>query len=283
MSDHILVLGATGTVGKAVIDRLKEENVQVSAGVRNLDKADFGAGVEKRWLDYSQPDSYGPAFGGINRVFMITPPFFEEAPEAFGRLIEAAGQAGVQHIVLSTAMGTQYNPESEHFAIERALMESGIAYTLLRPNFYSQNYLTYDREATLNGVIFLPASDAKASYVDVKDIAEATWAAFQSPDAIGQAYDLTGPEALDQTEIAAILSEVTGRPTRYLNPTEAEYEAQLRQYQLPEPAIQQLKAVYFILRVGMAAPVSPDFTRLTGKPATSFRAFVQDQLVPEQA
>lgn len=279
MTQKILVLGATGTVGGAVVQRLQNSEYDVVAAVRNLEKGDFGPGVERRWLDLSQAESYAPALEGIQAVFMIAPPFLPDLPGIFSALISTAAQAGVQHIVLSTAMGADQDPNNPLYQVEQALQSSGIAFTILRPNFYAQNYLTYDGESTRQGVIFLPAGDGKASYIDVRDIAEAVAHAFADPAHRGQAYTLTGPEGLDQNEIARIMAESSGRDFQYLNPSEDAYVQALREHQVPDSAIHELTTVYALIRQGLVGGVSPDFERLTGKTPTSFRAFAQEFIV----
>ena len=282
MQENILVLGATGTVGGAVIARLQNESVQVIAAVRDLHKGEFGAEVQRRHLDFADVSTFAPAVAGIDRVFMIAPPFLEDVPGVFRQLVAAIRAAGVQQVVLSTALGANLDPNGSLYQVEEALTGSGVPYTLLRPNFYAQNFITYDAEHTRRGIIFLPAGDGAASYIDVRDIAEAAVAAFQGPAHLGKAYDLTGSEAFTLSQVAALFSDLTGRSFQYLNSSPEEFGTRMASYGLPPIAIATLQGVYTIFREGFAAGVTPDFEALTGKAPRTFESFAAEFIAEGQ-
>ena len=250
MAQNILVLGATGTVGGAVVRRLAEDNsVRVFAAVRNLEKGAFPDGVERRYLPYDEPESYAAAFAEIDRLFVIAPAIYEhDIVSEFKQLIDAAQHAGVRHIVASTALGITYAPDSDLFKIEQHIRDTAPRFTFLRPNFYSQNYVTYDYQALQHGVIALPANEGTASNIDVRDIAEVAAQALTSEAHYGKEYELTGPDALTQTQIAEIISEVSGRAIQYTNPSSEEYKQTLQSYGMSAHAAEHMDGVYAMIR-----------------------------------
>jgi uncharacterized protein YbjT (DUF2867 family) len=155
-------------------------------------------------------------------------------------------------------------------------MNSGIPYTILRPNFFWENFTEGFLAVGIKGQssIFLAAGDGKTSFISVRDIAVVALAAFQKP-LTGQELDLTGPEALDHSETAKTISEASGRPVAYHPLTEEQMVGGARAAGMPEPAIGYLTVLYGVVRAGYMAAVTPDFERVTGRKPTTFQEFAQ--------
>jgi uncharacterized protein YbjT (DUF2867 family) len=251
MSQTILVTGASGALGRAVVSALGETARQ---GLRNLSKA--AVGVDAVRFDYADPATFRPALDGAHGLFLMAPPLDPDAPAKLAPVVAAAKDAGVRHIVFVSAFGVNHNEQAPLRLVEHMVTGSGIAYTILRPNFFMENF-RHGHE------ISLAAGDAKISFISVRDVAAVTLEAFHRPLA-GQELDLTGPEALDHHEVARILS------TTYHAISEDEMVDGARAAGMPEPNIHYLKMLYAIVRAGDAAGITTDVERILGRKPVRF-------------
>ncbi len=274
MTQRILVTGASGVLGRAVVNQLVAAGFAVRQGVRDLKKAQTG--VEAVRFDYDDAATIKPALDGVQGLYLIAPPLDPTAPAKLKPAIEAAKQAAVSHVVFISAFGVNHNEQAPLRVVERQLMDSGLPYTILRPNFFMENFSEGFLAAPLKaqGAIHLAAGDGKTSFIAVADIARVVVESLRRSLA-GQELDLTGPEALDHAEVARILSEVSGREIKYHAISEPEMLEGARRAGMPEPAVQYLAALYAAVRAGYAAAVTPEVERITGRKPVSFREFAQ--------
>jgi len=208
----ILVTGANGTTGSQVTRQLATTGRLVRAMVRKVENAEAlpKTGVEVVVGSFSDSKSLDSAMNGADAVFMTS---FENPDQLAlqGNVIAAARRAGVKTVVRLSAATA--DPDSENLPIsnhgkgDRQLARSGLGYVLIRPQWFNQNFLT----DCPGGVIRLPAGNARLPFVDVRDIAAVTVKALTEPGHDGQTYVLTGPDSLNHAEVAAILSEATGK------------------------------------------------------------------------
>ena len=227
----ILVTGATGWSGSAVIREFARRSEEVRALVRSRAKAcalKTLPTVELVEGDMLQPETLGAALDGVDRVLLISSAN-ERMLETQCTFIDAAKKAGVRHIVkLSGAeSGVGFNQRNFRFTrmhedIERYLEGSGLAWTHLRPSQFMQVYLREGPTIVAEDAFFLPMENAKLSPIDVEDIAQVAFALLYSGGHEGKSYDMTGPEALTMTEIAKQISRAIGKTVRYVNVTPAE-------------------------------------------------------------
>lgn len=274
MPKPILVTGASGVLGRAIVNALAEAGLPLRQAVRNLAKAQ--SGIDAVLWDYTEPATFAPALAGIGGLLLIAPPLDPDAPAKLAPAIARAKEAGVEHIVFISALGANHDEQAPLRIIEHAVIDSRVPYTILRPNFFMENFSQGFLAAGIiaqNG-IFLAAGDGKTSFISVRDIAAVALAAFQKP-LTGLEFDLTGPEALDHSQVAAIISEVSGRPVAYHPLTEEQMVAGVRAAGVPEPAIGYVTALYGLVRAGYTAAVTPDLERVAGYPSTTFREFAQ--------
>ena len=141
MTNSILVVGATGNLGSEVVRQLVSSKNKVRVAVRN--PANYPAPsplVEAIRFDFDDPTSFCPALDSIDRVFLISRPLDPEAPSVLAPVIQASKQAGVKQIVFLSALGVDQNEEAPLRQVERLLESSGIGYTVLRPNFFMDNF-----------------------------------------------------------------------------------------------------------------------------------------------
>jgi uncharacterized protein YbjT (DUF2867 family) len=163
-------------------------------------------------------------------------------------------------------------------AIELHLVESGIAYTILRPNWFMQNlnpgfFLTMIRE---RGGLYLPTADSRTSHIDTRDIAAVAAAALTEAGHEGMEYTLTGPEALDFDEVAHILSEATGREISYVAISDTEMRRDLATESWPRDQIEMTVSWLALMRQGWYAPVSASVTEILRRPPITLRQFAEE-------
>jgi NAD(P)H dehydrogenase (quinone) len=280
----ILVTGATGNIGSQLVQRLKEKNLEVIAGVSSLSKAGRFSkqGIDTAILNFAQPDSLETAFEGIDRLFLLLPlvePMGDWGPQA----VTAAQKAGVRFILRSSGLGagmeSHYELGQVHGRIDQALMASGLAHTIVRPNSFMQNYTNYFGGMIKDqNSIFLPQGRGRISLIDVRDIAAVDAEILASPEIhLQKAYDLTGPEALDNEEIARILSRVLGKLITYVDIDEATARQGMAHMGLPEWNIRLMEGLNRRIKLGMTAETTPWVRTITGRPPMTFEQFARDQ------
>ena len=274
MQQPILVTGASGVLGRALVSAFAGVGLPVRQAVRNPEKA--RPGVDSVRLDYAEPATLGPALTGIGGLLLMAPPLDPNAPAELGPVVARAEEAGIRHIVFISAFGANHNEQAPLRIVEHLVMDSGVPFTILRPNFFMENFSEgfLARGIKAQSAIFLAAGDGKTSFISVGDVAAVALTVFQKP-LTGQELDLTGPQALDHSEVAKIIGEASGRPLEYHALTEGQMVAGARAIGVPEPAIGYMTVLYGGVRAGYAAAVTPDFERATGRAPISFREFAE--------
>jgi len=271
----ILVSNANGKVGHEVAKALIAAAQKVRIGARDLvkAKADFPS-AEIVELDFARPATLAAAVRGVDAVFSATP--YELLPDAERALIDAAKAGGVERCVKLSAMGVDADPNSPHMLAERALKESGLAWTVLRPTFFMQNYATMVAASVRAGAIYEAAADGASSFVDLRDIAAVAVAALTKPGHAGKTYTLTGPAALTRAEVAAALSRAIGRKVEYVAVDDAALRGAMAG--APPALIELMSGLYGAVRQGYTAAVSEDFAHVTGRAPSDFAAFAADNV-----
>lgn len=271
MDQTILITGASGVLGRALVCAFTEAGVPVRQAVRDPKKAN--PGVDSVRLDYSEPATIGPALAGVSGLLLMSPSLDPNAPAELGPVVAAAKAAGVQHIVFISAFGVNHNEQAPLRLVEHIVMDSGIPYTILRPNFFMENFSDGFLSGGIKGAggIFLAAGKGKTSFISVRDIAAVALVSFQRP-LKSQELDLTGPESLDHAEAAKIISEASGRPVAYHELTEEQMVAGARSIGMPEPAIGYMSVLYGAVKAGYAAPVTSVVEKVTGRKPFTFCA-----------
>jgi uncharacterized protein YbjT (DUF2867 family) len=278
----ILITGATGTTGREVVEELRRLGAKgVRALVRDPARADFvrEAGFETIAGDFDRPETLDAALEGVERALLLTPPSMQtfEHQRAF---VEAAARAGVRHVVKLSAFGADAGaPEGFgkwHGQAEELLKASGLAWTMLRPNFFMQNLLGQAKQIASDGVIAQAVGDGRASFIDTRDIAAVAARTLTEEGHAGQTYILTGPEALSYTEVAAKLSEATGREIKYVSVPPAQFRETALAAGLPEWLVSGLERLNELFVSGEAAQVTDAVRRVGRKEPTTFDQFARD-------
>jgi uncharacterized protein YbjT (DUF2867 family) len=192
--------------------------------------------------------------------------------------IDMAKKEGVRLIVNLTAMGVEQDDSFMLRILEKYVEASGIPYTHLRPNWFMQNFnsgpMLADIRAT--GGLHLPASDARLSFIDLRDIAAVGLAALTEPRHAGNAYTLTGGEALDHYQVVDILSRAAGKTIMYVPLSEEDACAALTKAGVAPDLIERWTKFYRIVRQGLCAPVTHDAESVLGRPTLAFEQYAKD-------
>src|SRR5260370_3808685 len=216
----ILVTGAGGTVGAEIVKRLQTLGARFRAAYYTQSKAEEAQrkGIDGVALDFAKPETIaralaGPDGRGVDRVFLISANVPQQT-ELELNVVREAKRAGVVQLVKSSVWGAEseaFSFAKIHRPVEKEIAASGIPYTILRPNGYMQNMSTFYAETIrAQSVFYLPPADARISNIDIPDLPRAASTVLTDTSHIGQAYDLSGPKALTNEEIAQQLSKATG-------------------------------------------------------------------------
>lgn len=232
------VTGATGQLGRLVVEKLKGKGLanSVVALVRTPEKA-ADLGVEVREFDYSNPEKLADALHGIEKLILISGNELGKRTEQHGNVIDAAKKAGVKQLVYTSLLHADRSGLSlapEHYATEQALKASGLAYTILRNGWYTENYTGSVGGAVAAGAFIGSAGDGKISLAARADFADAAVAVVSGEGHQNKVYELAGDESFTLAELAAEISKQTGKTIPYNNLPETEYAKILKSFGIPE-------------------------------------------------
>src|SRR5215467_8799032 len=284
MVGTILVTGATGTVGGEVVKQLSSTGQKVRASVRSATRVtsnDKLKDVELVKMDYNKPETLVTAFKGADKLFLLTPAS-PKASELTANLVKEAKKNGIKHIVKQSVMGADSELDVAHLRLhrqaEKMIEESGIPFTFLRPNDFMQNFVNfYSPTIKSSNALYLPAEDAKVSFVDVRDIAATAVKALTDDGRhIGKTYTITGPEALSYSRAAEILSNVTGNKINYVNVSEEDTKVGLKAMGWDDWLINTTLQLFDLYRKGYVSRVSSEVQEILGRRPIPFSQFVKD-------
>lgn len=276
----ILVTGATGKVGSALVEQLQAQGTPFRALVHSDASYErlTGRGLETMQVDVQDAD-LTPAFAGIDRLFLLTPSRPDQA-EIERRLVDAARQAGVGHVVKQSALGADdpgVSLFSAHLEVEGYIRASGLLYTFLRPNLFMQNLGAVDAPLIKQqNAIFNAAGDGRMSFIDTHDIASVALAALQGDQHSSQTFELTGPEALSYSDAADKLTALLGHRVNYVPLDDAAYRGALESAGLSSWYAGGLSDLYRFYREGKAAAVTNVVERVTGRAARTLDAYLAE-------
>jgi uncharacterized protein YbjT (DUF2867 family) len=278
----ILVTGATGKTGRALVQQLVSTGIPVRAVVRDRTKAaDIAAlGVEIAVADLSKAETLASALVGIDKGYLMTAADPQQVM-LHSNFIRAAKQAGVRHIVRHSVRGADLDSAVKlcrwHAVSEKELEDSGIAWTHLRPVYNMQNFFTFAPTIQSQGAFYAPMQDGAVSMVDTRDVATVAAAALIDNSRYRcKTYLITGPEALTFADAAEQLSAVLGKPVRYMDIARENARKALLQRSMPEWYVEDLLGFYDFYSTGAGAEISDAVTRITGQPSRRFHQFAQD-------
>lgn len=272
MSHKILVLGATGNVGQPLVQALLRKGEQVKAASRSGKPV---AGAESVVFDHARPETFPAAFDGVDRAYVMLPTGYVNVKELLLPVIQAAAERRVK-VVFQSVFGVDADDSIPYRQVEIALEKSGTPYVILRPNWFSDNFHTFWKAGIDHGQIAVPAAEGKSSFIDVRDIAESAAAALTTNRFDGQAFNLTGPEAVSYAQAAQILSGVIGKPVAYTPIDDQAFIGILTGAGVLGDYAGFLASIFHPVREGWTAAVTDHAQLLTGKPPRSLATYARE-------
>jgi uncharacterized protein YbjT (DUF2867 family) len=280
----ILLTGLTGTTGRRVAKRLLKSGHSFSALLGDVDKA---ADLKSKKVtlvkgDLSKPDSIKKAMDGIEIAFLL-PPGTENQYKLEKNFIDAAKKAGVKHIVKYSAIGADPKSPSTilkyHGQSEEYLKDSGLRYTLIRPNLFMQNFVNfYGQDIRKKKQLKLPLKNAKCAYVDVRDTARLIKKVLTSNGNKNKTYIVTGPESLSCLELTELFSDAMGKKINYVEIKPKEFKKDMMDAGVKESVAEAYSELYKLVRDGLYDQVTDDIYKLTDRQPHTFEEFLDDNI-----
>lgn len=270
----ILVTGARGNVGRRVLQRLYAAGHSVRASGRNPAELDVPEGVETVALDLNDPETFVAALAGVSKVLLYA------EPDGIVKFLDEAEKAGVEQVVLLSSNtvglpGAEKDPLAHHHVlVEEAVVASGLNYTILRPGAFMSNAFGWSYSLQQGDTIDQVFPEAQVAPVHEDDIADVAVVALTEKKLQDEVVDLTGPESLTFRQELEIVGEVLGRKLVINGLTREEGEAQMSNF-VPPPVLTSLLNQWEAA-VGVVADTSATAERITGKPARTFRQWVEE-------
>jgi uncharacterized protein YbjT (DUF2867 family) len=280
----ILVTGATGNVGRNVVDHLVARGADVRALVRDPAKASFPAAVEMAQGDLLDVDSLRAAMSGVSTLFLLNGVVADEFTQAVIAL-NVAREAGIERVVYLSVIHSDIYVNVPHFAakfgVERMIEAMGMNATILRPAYYMDNEITVKDVITGYGIYPMPIGDKGLAMVDARDVGEVAAIELirreQTPEPLPtNRINLVGPDTLTGADAAAIWSDVLGRTIAFLGNDTAGFEQNLRQF-MPSWMAYDMRQMAERFGTDGMIPEVGDVDRLAallGRPLRSYRDYV---------
>lgn len=256
----ILVTGATGKTGSRISDRLIQAGLPVRTASRSAELP----------FDWHNTSTWPENLAGVKAAYISYYPdlAFPGVSEIIAEFSTAAVAAGVERLVLLSGRG-----EEGAEACERAVQGSGAEWTIVRCNWFNQNFSeSFLLGPVLSGEVVIPAGDAVEPFVDVEDIADVAAAALTEPGHAGEVYELSGPRLMGFADVAAEISEATGKHVQYISVTPAEFTAVLEAEGLPL----EFGELFELILDGRNAVLTDGVQRALGREPRDFRDFARE-------
>jgi len=283
---RILVTGASGKLGRRVVELLLAENAgPIVATTRNPDQlADLAAkGVEVRRADFDGAD-LDRAFRGVARALLVSTDALDEPGRRLAQhraAVRAFETAGVKHVVYTSLtnpyQGSPIAIAPDHRETEAALAASRLGFTILRNNLYADLFLLGLPGALASGKLVDARGNGRIGFVTSEDCARAAAAALAAPFEGRRTLEITGPSALTSDEVAAIVRELSGKPLEHVSVPPDAFRAGLREHGVPAPMAEVLASFDTAIAKGDLAIVTDAVKELTGRAPQSFRDFLASQ------
>ncbi len=275
------ITGAGGTVGSEVVRQVHEANVAFRAAYHSRDKTDAARakGIEAVEIDLGDPESMHNAFRGCERLFLLSANLPNQVELEIGS-VDAARAAGVKHIVKLSALGADaedFELGRIHREVEKAIEASGLVWTILRPNSFMQNLVTYQAASIrTNSGFFTAAGDGRISHIDIRDIAAVVLKTLTETGHENKAYDLTGSESLTYDDVAAAISDAIGRKINHVKLPPADLKGGMLAAGIPEFMADNIVDLQRHHSEGKAATITTDVGDIIGRDPVRFEDFARE-------
>ena len=267
-----LVIGASGQIGSTLASLLAAQGQTVR---RATSRAPSQSGEVQ--VNMATREGLAAALSGVDQLFLMAPPGFANQHELLIPAIDTAQAAGVRKVLMLSAMGANADDSIPLRRAELHLERSGLAWNVIRPNWFMQNFHTFWLHGIqTQGQIFLPVGNAKGSFIDTRDVAAVAAKLLSSDEFVNAAYDLTGSESLDHTQVAALLSAAAGRTIGYTDIPEDAMRQGLVGAGLPADYAEFLLVILGAFKAGYSERITDSVQRIAGKSPIRFEEYAQD-------
>ena len=281
----IAITGATGQLGSIVIEKLllQTEANNIVALVRNPAKAAHltAQNIEVREFDYDRPETLVPALSGIDKLLLISANEVGRRTPQHKAVIDAAKVAGVPYLAYTSLHRADTSPlglAQEHRETEKLIQDSGITYTFLRNNWYSENYLAGVAHTIEIGTLFGAAQDGRISSASRIDYAEAAAKVLTSTGHDNQTYELAGSQSFSLSELATLIGQAASKTINYQNLSAEEYTQGLTQAGLPAGLVEVIVDADIQTIQGAMYSDSQDLEQLIGRKTTNIQDAIKAAL-----
>ena len=281
----IAITGATGQLGNLVIEQLLQLTAaqNIVALVRKIDKAEHFKvqGIEPREFDYDRPETLVPALLGIDKLLLISANEIGRRTPQHQAVIDAAKVAGVPYLAYTSLLRADTSPlglAQEHRETEKLIQDSGITYTFLRNNWYSENYLAGVAHTIEIGTLFGAAQDGRISSASRIDYAEAAAKVLTSTGHENKTYELAGSESFSLSDLATFIGQAVNKDIIYQNLSAEEYTQGLTQAGLPAGLVDVIVDADIQTIQGAMYSDSKDIEQLIGHKTTSIQDAIKAAL-----
>lgn len=278
---EILILGATGNTGSAIVKQLKDKHADFGImTTRQSNLEELGLEADQVHIgNYDDVASLVTAMEGVSRVYLVMP-MHPNMVDWVKNVISAAKQANVQHIVKQSGLSASASAKSQiirdHAASDALIKESGLQYTLIQPNSFFQNF--YGSLPTINadGCFYLPLGEAPLSLVDIHDVAGIAVAALTEEGHAGKTHLITGAEALTSSEQAKLLSVASGKTINYVNVPQEAVASAMKEAGMGEWLADKLAEMLAWFAEGDYSQVTDTIQTVLGREPRTFADFAQE-------
>jgi len=278
---QILLTGGTGRIGGELARMLRDSNQRVRAISRNPERAEFlkRLGVEILREDLSKPNDLAAVTAGVQQLFLLSSDHPLQA-ERECALLDAAVRAGVRRVVKVSAFAAGLEPPIsygvQHRRTEDYLRASGLAWTILRPYMFMQNFCEFGDLIASKKMFMAPFGKTKIALIDARDVAAVAHAVIMEGEHESQVYELTGPAAISCTDVARILAEVLGHPVRYKSVPAWLAGLAMRREGVAAWDVKMRKQLFGMIKAGGEAQTNDLVETITGTAARSLEVFARD-------
>ena len=274
----IAVTGATGQLGRLVIEALKQKTDEPMIALARSPEKAADLGVEARAFDYDDASGLAPALSGVDTLLLISSSELGKRANQHKAVIEAAKTAGIGRIDYTSVLRADTSDLSlagEHVETEKMLAESGLPVTILRNGWYTENYTASVPAALEHGAFAGSAGDGKISSAARADYAEAAAVVLTTPGQEGKTYELAGDTAYTLSDLAAELSSQTGKTIPYADMPEADYAQALTGAGFPAPMAEAFAGFDTSAKNGALYDDDKQLSALIGRPTTPMAKTVE--------
>jgi uncharacterized protein YbjT (DUF2867 family) len=276
----IVVTGATGNVGRPLVQALAAAGEKVTAVARRLSAAEVPRGIQFRQADLAEAESLKPALDGARTLFLLLAGPLLVSGEDPRAVLDVITACGVRRVVLLSSQGARTRPEaishSRLRAFEGAVRQAGLEWTILRPGGFYSNAFAWAGPVRSQQAVAAPFADVRLPWIDPADVAEVAAAALRDGSRAGLTYELTGPALISPRERAQAIGDALGTPISFTEQSRQEARAQMLQF-MPEPVVE---GTLDILGEPSAAElrVSPDAGQVLGRPPRTFAEWARHNI-----